>query len=172
MKKAILLITAAIFSVTLCMAQEKKEKKQMTIEQKTEKMVNYLQLNDKQAKELKQLNEKYADLLQRPARPHGKGHFGGPHGQRPPKMKQEGNENLEKRPDMKSGHHGKPNHPQMSDEERAKMKEKMMEYKKQREEYQKELKSILTEEQYQKYQKMQSHRGGKGKHHHHGHKNN
>ena len=123
MKKAILLITAAIFSVTLCMDQEKKEKKQMTIEQKTEKMVNFLQLNDKQAKELKQLNEKYADLLQRPARPHGKGHFGGPRGQRPPKMKQDGDENLEKRPDMKSGHHGKPNHPQISDEERAKMTE-------------------------------------------------
>lgn len=60
MKKFILLLTAAIFSTTLCMAQQKPERKQMSIEQRTEKMISALQLDDKQAKELKKLNEKYA----------------------------------------------------------------------------------------------------------------
>lgn len=167
MKKITLLLTAAIFSTTLCMAQQKPERKQMSIEQRTEKMVSALQLDDKQAKELKELNEKYADVLQRPERPHGKGHFGGPRGQRPPQMKQDGDNNTQERPQMKESHQGKPDRPQMSEEEREKMREKMTEYRKQREEYQKELQGILTETQYKKYQKMQSHHGG-GKGHHKG----
>lgn len=138
MKKFILLLTAAIFSTTLCMAQQKPERKQMSIEQRTEKMISALQLDDKQAKELKKLNEKYADVLQRP-----------------------------ERPQMKEGHQGKTDRPQMSEEEREKMRKKMTEYRKQREEYQKELQDILTETQYKKYQKMQSHHGG-GKGHHKG----
>ena len=158
MKKIILLITVAIFSTTLCMAQQKPMRKQMTPEQMTEKMVNDLQLNSKQEKKLKKLNEKYAEVLQKPDRMFRRGYFRGPNKQRPPHMQKESDENVQETPNM-----GK--RPEMSDEQREKMKEKMAEFKKQQEEYQKELKDILTEAQYKKYLEMKNHRGGKGMHH-------
>lgn len=165
MKKIILLITVAIFSTTLCMAQQKPMRKQMTPEQMTEKMVNDLQLNSKQEKKLKKLNEKYAEVLQKPDRMFQRGYFRGPNKQRPPHMQKESDENVQETPNMGKRPDSEGKRPEMSDEQREKMKEKMAEFKKQQEEYQKELKDILTEAQYKKYLEMKNHRGGKGMHH-------
>ena len=137
MKKFMLTIIAAM-TMSLAMAQNPSDGKPnrhpepMTVEQITTQMQTKLGLNDEQYAKVKALNEKYADILKRPAmrgmRPNGFGNMD--NGERP----------------------------QMTEE----MKNMMEEHHTKRLAYENELKSILSTSQYTTYQKMMPKRGHRG----------
>ena len=106
---------------------------------RTAMMVKELGLNEEQAAKVKELNEKYADVLEAPH-----------HGMRP-------------RPQMKEGKQQKVDAVTGATEQKAKverprkeftpeMKQKMEERRAQMKDYETALKSILTEEQFKAYQ--------------------
>lgn len=99
---------------------------QMTTEQRTDKMVKDLELNEEQAVKVKELNEKYASMWQRPA------------------MGQRMDRNA---PDSVK----KANREQM----REQMKTRFEEMRKNQTAYNDELKQIVGDEKYEKYQKAQ-----------------
>ena len=137
MKKFMLTIIAAM-TMSLAMAQNPSDGKPnrhpepMTVEQITTQMQTKLGLNDEQYAKVKALNEKYADILKRPAmrgmRPNGFGNMD--NGERP----------------------------QMTEE----MKNMMEEHRTKRLAYENELKSILSTTQYTTYQNMMPKRGHRG----------
>ena len=137
MKKFMLTIIAAM-TMSLAMAQNpsdgrpKNRPEPMTVEQITTQMQTKLGLNDEQYAKVKALNEKYADILKRPAmrgmRPNGFGNMD--NGERP----------------------------QMTEE----MKNMMEEHRTKRLAYENELKSILSTSQYTTYQNMMPKRGHRG----------
>ena len=140
MKKIMLTMIAAM-TMSLAMAQNpsdgrpKNRPEPMTLEQITTQMQSKLGLNDEQYAKVKALNEKYADILKRPAmrgmRPNGFGNMD--NGERP----------------------------QMTEE----MKNMMEEHRTKRLAYENELKSILSTSQYTTYQNMmpkRRHRGPEG----------
>jgi len=137
MKKFMLTIIAAM-TMSLAMAQNpsdgrpKNRPEPMTLEQITTQMQSKLGLNDEQYAKVKALNEKYADILKRPAmrgmRPNGFGNMD--NGERP----------------------------QMTEE----MKNMMEEHRTKRLAYENELKSILSTSQYTTYQNMMPKRGHRG----------
>ena len=137
MKKIMLTMIAAM-TMSLAMAQNpsdgrpKNRPEPMTLEQITTQMQSKLGLNDEQYAKVKALNEKYADILKRPAmrgmRPHGFGNMD--NGERP----------------------------QMTEE----MKNMMEEHRTKRLAYENELKSILSTSQYTTYQNMMPKRGHRG----------
>lgn len=137
MKKIMLTMIAAM-TMSLAMAQNpsdgrpKNRPEPMTLEQTTTQMQSKLGLNDEQYAKVKALNEKYADILKRPAmrgmRPNGFGNMD--NGERP----------------------------QMTEE----MKNMMEEHRTKRLAYENELKSILSTSQYTTYQNMMPKRGHRG----------
>ena len=137
MKKFMLTMIAAM-TMSLAMAQNPSDGKPnrhpepMTVEQITTQMQTKLGLNDEQYAKVKALNEKYADILKRPAmrgmRPNGFGNMD--NGERP----------------------------QMTEE----MKNMMEEHRTKRLAYENELKSILSTSQYTTYQNMMPKRGHRG----------
>ena len=137
MKKIMLTMIAAM-TMSLAMAQNssndrpKNRPEPMTVEQITTQMQTKLGLNDEQYAKVKALNEKYADILKRPAmrgmRPNGFGNMD--NGERP----------------------------QMTEE----MKNMMEEHRTKRLAYENELKGILSTSQYTTYQNMMPKRGHKG----------
>ena len=137
MKKIMLTMIAAM-TMSLAMAQNpsdgrpKNRPEPMTLEQITTQMQRKLGLNDEQYAKVKALNEKYADILKRPAmrgmRPNGFGNMD--NGERP----------------------------QMTEE----MKNMMEEHRTKRLAYENELKSILSTSQYTTYQNMMPKRGHRG----------
>ena len=137
MKKIMLTMIAAM-TMSLAMAQNpsdgrpKNRPEPMTLEQITTQMQTKLGLNDEQYAKVKALNEKYADILKRPAmrgmRPNGFGNMD--NGERP----------------------------QMIEE----MKNMMEEHRTKRLAYENELKSILSTSQYTTYQNMMPKRGHRG----------
>ena len=137
MKKFMLTIIAAM-TMSLAMAQNPSDGKPnrhpepMTVEQITTQMQTKLGLNDEQYAKVIALNEKYADILKRPAmrgmRPNGFGNMD--NGERP----------------------------QMTEE----MKNMMEEHRTKRLAYENELKSILSTSQYTTYQNMMPKRGHRG----------
>ena len=128
----------AAMTMSLAMAQNpsdgrpKNRPEPMTLEQITTQMQSKLGLNDEQYAKVKALNEKYADILKRPAmrgmRPNGFGNMD--NGERP----------------------------QMTEE----MKNMMEEHRTKRLAYENELKSILSTSQYTTYQNMMPKRGHRG----------
>ena len=137
MKKIMLTMIAAM-TMSLAMAQNpsdgrpKNRPEPMTLEQITTQMQSKLGLNDEQYAKVKALNEKYADILKRPAmrgmRPNGFGNMD--NGERP----------------------------QMTEE----MKNMMEEHRTKRLAYENELKGILSTSQYTTYQNMMPKRGHRG----------
>ena len=137
MKKIMLTMIAAM-TMSLAMAQNssndrpKNHPEPMTVEQITTQLQSKLGLNDEQYAKVKALNEKYADILKRPAmrgmRPNGFGNMD--NGERP----------------------------QMIEE----MKNMMEEHRTKRLAYENELKSILSTSQYTTYQNMMPKRGHRG----------
>ncbi len=137
MKKIMLTMIAAM-TMSLAMAQNpsdgrpKNRPEPMTLEQITTQMQSKLSLTDEQYAKVKALNEKYADILKRPAmrgmRPNGFGNMD--NGERP----------------------------QMTEE----MKNMMEEHRTKRLAYENELKSILSTSQYTTYQNMMPKRGHRG----------
>ena len=133
-----MLTMIAAMTMSLAMAQNPSDGKPnrhpepMTVEQITTQMQSKLGLNDEQYAKVKALNEKYADILKRPAmrgmRPNGFGNMD--NGERP----------------------------QMTEE----MKNMMEEHRTKRLAYENELKSILSTSQYTTYQNMMPKRGHRG----------
>ena len=133
-----MLTIIAAMTMSLAMAQNPSDGKPnrhpepMTVEQITTQMQTKLGLNDEQYAKVKALNEKYADILKRPAmrgmRPNGFGNMD--NGERP----------------------------QMTEE----MKNMMEEHRTKRLAYENELKSILSTSQYTIYQNMMPKRGHRG----------
>ena len=133
-----MLTIIAAMTMSLAMAQNPSDGKPnrhpepMTVEQITTQMQTKLGLNDEQYAKVKALNEKYADILKRPAmrgmRPNGFGNMD--NGERP----------------------------QMTEE----MKNMMEEHRTKRLAYENELKGILSTSQYTTYQNMVPKRGHRG----------
>lgn len=137
MKKIMLTMIAAM-TMSLAMAQNPSDGKPnrqpepMTVEQITTQMQTKLGLTDEQYTKVKALNEKYADILKRPA-------------MRGMRLNGFGN--------MDNGER-----PQMTEE----MKNMMEEHRTKRLAYENELKGILSTDQYATYQSMMPKRGHRG----------
>lgn len=131
MKQIIMTLAAALFISSAALAQEKNDnRKQEMIKHRTERTVKAYGLNDKQAKELLDLNTKYADMMRPMHRHGGPGHHGmGGRRPEPPK-------------DM----NGEKPEPPRGD--RKEMRQKM---EKDMKAYDEELQKIMTPEQYKSY---------------------
>ena len=128
-----------------CKCHEKKVDKTEMVKRRTDKMVKRYELNDKQAKQLLDLNTQYADKM----RPQGR-HHGPKGGPRPPKVDKDKKGQCPEPPkDGKKGDH-KARHQQMAETKKA---------------YDAELEKIMTPEQFKAYQADMQKR-----HEHHGHK--
>jgi Spy/CpxP family protein refolding chaperone len=151
--KKILLTMVALLSLTAVQAQESDNKqqqfrgpRQMTPEQMTERMSENLKLTDEQKTKVLELNKEYEKVLEGPSM----------RGPRPPKADGESGataQNGQQRPER----------PQLTDAQREEMKQRF----EKRQEYEKKLKEILTDDQYKKYQEMRPGRrgfGGRGGH--------
>ncbi len=125
------------------------------IQRRTDMMVNRYGLNDKQKEKLQKLNTEYADKLGGPGmgmRRGGHGGHGMGHGMRPGQRPEAGG-NAPSREGKR---------PEMSEEQRAQMKQQMEQMRKNREAYGAELKKIMTEEQYKKFQDDEQQNRGRG----------
>ncbi len=144
---ALLTMTAAVAQDNNSENRQRREFKKPTPEEMTTRMTESLKLDDKQQKKVLELNKEYENVLGGPGMGRGFGR-----GQRGP------------RPDGQTGasqnnnNQQRPERPQMTEEQRAKMQQ-MME---KRQEYDKKLKEILTEDQYKTYQEQNRRRGGRG----------
>ena len=144
---ALLTMTAAVAQDNNSENRQRREFKKPTPEEMTTRMTESLKLDDKQQKKVLELNKEYENVLGGPGMGRGFGR-----GQRGP------------RPDGQTGasqnnnNQQRPERPQMTEEQRAKMQQ-MME---KRQEYDKKLKEILTEDQYKTYQEQNQRRGGRG----------
>ena len=144
---ALLTMTAAVAQDNNSENRQRREFKKPTPEEMTTRMTESLKLDDKQQKKVLELNKEYENVLGGPGMGRGFGR-----GQRGP------------RPDGQTGasqnnnNQQRPERPQMTEEQRAKMQQ-MME---KRQEYNKKLKEILTDDQYKTYQKQNQRRGGRG----------
>jgi len=133
-----------------CCKNGKKAPKEMTAQQRTERMAKQLSLSEDQKAQLQALNEKYQDALKRPAMP-------GHRLQKAPKDKTCTITDANSAPT--SGLQQKCQEcPQLTDTQKKEMKQGF----EKRKAYETELKKILTDDQYKEYQRMQPH--------HHGHK--
>ena len=145
MKKILFAIVAAALVSTQAMAQdenseqrrERKFDKTEMVKHRTDETVSRYKLNDKQAKQLLELNTKFADKMG----PRGPRH-GGPHGRpgvgRPPMPPSDAQA---QRPE-----------PPKDD---SKMKERRAEMEKAMKEYDAQLQKIMTADQYKSYQEDQ-----------------
>ena len=139
MKKIFVTMMAALLVSTSAMAQqqenqqrpERKFDKTEMIKHRTDETVSRYKLSDKQAKQLLELNTKYADKMG-PRGPHRHGHHGAGRPPMPPK------DDKAQRPD-----------PPKDD---SKMQERRKEMEATMKAYDAELKKIMIEAQYQSYQ--------------------
>ena len=154
--KKIVMTMVALLSMTVAVAQqsdnnqgERRAPKQLTPEQMTERMAKDLNLTDAQKAKVTALNTEYKDVVAGPGM--GRGHRGPRPGAKPDGQtgatQQQGKQ-------MKA----KAERPQLTDEQKAQMKQQM----EKRKEYDQKLKQILTDEQYQNWQKHQKRRGPHG----------
>ena len=162
MKKILFSMAAAIMMSTSAFAQmggpqqlSPEQQKEM-IQQRTDETVKQYGLNEDQAKQLLDLNTKYADKM-----PMGFGRMGGrrgggrPGGQGGPQGGFGGG--------APQGGFGGGQMPQMTDEMRARMEEMRKQMTETREAYTKELEKIMTPDQFKKYtEDQQNRRGGFG----------
>ena len=125
------------------------EQQKEMIQQRTDETVKQYSLNEDQAKQLLDLNTKYADKM-----PMGFGRMGGRRGGGAPQGGFGGG--------APQGGFGGGQMPQMTEEQRARMEEMRKQMTETREAYNKELEKILTPEQYKKYQEDQQNRRGRG----------
>ena len=152
MKKMLMTLLAAVMVSTAAVAQNKDDNKspqdnsrrQEMVKHRTDRLVKDYQLNDKQAKQLLELNTKYADKM----RPHHPRHHG-PHGMRgqrpePPKGDKKGE---------------RPEPPKGDRKDRRKEMDETMKA------YEAELQKIMTPEQFKKYQADMKERRDKGPRH-------
>ncbi len=142
--KKIILTMVALLSMTAVVAQNSDKKsrkapKEMTAEEMTNRMADELKLTDAQKAQMLQLNTEYKDIIGRPG-----GMRGGKRGPRPDGNTSASDQQQQQRPER----------PQMTDEQKAQMKQQMAK----RQEYDKKVKEVLTDEQYttwkQKHQRQ------------------
>ena len=163
MKKAVLTMVALVMMGGAAIAQDEQKKdndkrmpnKTEMIQRRTDMMVNRYGLNDKQKEKLQKLNTEYTDKLGGPGmgmRRGGHGGHGMGHGMRPGQRPEAGG-NAPSREGKR---------PEMSEEQRAQMKQQMEQMRKNREAYGAELKKIMTEEQYKKFQDDEQQNRGRG----------
>ena len=159
MKQIMMTLAAVLFISSTALAQEKNDnRKQEMIKHRTERTVEKYNLNDEQAKQLLDLNTKYADMM-RPRHHHGGPGHHGMRGHRPEPPKDMNGEMPEPPKDMK----GKKPEPPKGD--RKEMREKM---EKNMKAYDEELQKIMTPEQYKSYKadmekrRMEGPRGPRG----------
>ena len=149
MKKMIVTMMAALLVSTTAMSQEqenpqrpqRKFDKTEMVKHRTDETVSRYKLNDKQAKQLLELNTKYADKMM-PRGPHHHGHHGAGRPPMPPK------DDKAQRPE-----------PPKDD---SKMQEHRKEMEANMKAYDAELKKILTDDQYKSYQADQKKMREKG----------
>ena len=145
--KQMMLMLVVLFSMTVAMAQNAngRQPRKMDAATVTTMMTQRLGLNADQQKKVEALNKKYESVL-RPG-------MGGPRlgkgGARP----QMGQGSVQ---DKNAGQR-----PELTDEQKAELKKRF----EQRAAYEKELKDILSEDQYKTYQQMRPHHGMRGHHH-------
>ena len=146
--KKIVLTMVALLSMTAVMAQdaksERKAPKEPSAEEMTNRMANDLKLTDEQKAKVLELNKEYKDVLKAPRRPRG-----------PRPDAQSGATQQEDQKDFKKGQ--RPERPELTDEQKAKFKA----HHAKRQEYDKKLKQILTDDQYKSWKKKH------GRHGHH-----
>lgn len=165
MKQFMMTLMAAVMVSTAAVAQDKEDdnkslqdnnRKQEMVKHRTDRLVKDYQLNDKQAKQLLELNTKYADKM----RPHHTRHHG-PHGMKgqrpePPKGDVKG-ERPEPPKDEKKGERPEP--PKGDRQGRHKEMNETMKA------YEAELQKIMTPEQFKQYQADMKERRDKGPRH-------
>ena len=152
MKKMMMTLLAAVMVSTAAVAQNKDDnkspqdnnRKQEMVKHRTDRLVKDYQLNDQQARQLQELNTKYADKM----RPHHPHHHG-PHGMKgqrpePPKGDKKGE---------------RPEPPKGDRQDRRKEMDETMKA------YEAELQKIMTPEQFKKYQADMQQRRDKGPRH-------
>ena len=152
MKKMMMTLLAAVVVSTAAVAQNKDDnkspqdnnRKQEMVKHRTDRLVKDYQLNDQQARQLQELNTKYADKM----RPHHPRHHG-PHGMKgqrpePPKGDKKGE---------------RPEPPKGDRQDRRKEMDETMKA------YEAELQKIMTPEQFKKYQADMQQRRDKGPRH-------
>ena len=150
--KKIVLSMVALLSLTVAVAQDaksdKKAPKEPTAEEMTNRMAQDLKLTDEQKTKVLALNKEYQDVLKAPR---------GPRGPRP-----EGKQGKRPQTDGKTeateqqGGKQKGQRPELTEEQKAKFKA----HHAKREEYDKKLKQILTDDQYKSWKKRHGRHGG------------
>jgi len=149
--KKIVMTMVALLTMTAAVAQNnsdnraRREFKKPTPEEMTNRMADNLKLNDEQKTKLLALNKEYEDVLTRGPR---MGNRRGFRGQRPDAETAASQNN-----NQQQGQ--RPQRPELTDEQKAQMKQQM----EKRQEYDKKLKEILTDDQYQTWQKQHQRRG-------------
>ena len=150
--KKIVLSMVALLSMTVAVAQDaksdKKAPKEPTAEEMTNRMAQDLKLTDEQKTKVLALNKEYQDVLKAPRgfrgpRPEGK------QGRRPQADGQSG-------ATEQQGGKQKGQRPELTEEQKAKFKA----HHAKREEYDKKLKQILTDDQYKSWKKRHGRHGG------------
>lgn len=142
MKRKIFGMVAILMIGATTMAQNTNSDKTEIIQKRTENVAKKYGLDETQTKKLLELNTKYADAITpdfgaRGNRPGGRA------------MRPRGREGMDARP-MRPDSTARPRM-QLTDEQKAQFAEKRKEMEKQREEYEKELQTIMTEDQYKQY---------------------
>ena len=152
--KKIVMTMVALLTMTAAVAQdnerrERREFKKPTPEEMTNRMAESLKLDDKQKDKVLELNKEYESVLMGgPGM--GRGFGRGQRGPRPDGESGATQNNGQQRP--------RPQLPELTDEQKAQMKQQM----EKRQEYDKKLQKILTDEQYKTYQEQHQRRGGRG----------
>ena len=152
--KKIVMTMVALLTMTAAVAQnnengERREFKKPTPEEMTNRMADQLKLDDKQKAKVLELNKEYEGVLMGgPGM--GRGFGRGQRGPRPDGESGATQNNGQQRP--------RPQLPELTDEQKAQMKQQM----EKRQEYDKKLQKILTDEQYKTYQEQHQRRGGRG----------
>lgn len=162
--KKIFATMVALLAMTAAMAQqsdnkERRAPRKIDAQEMTDRMAKELNLDDAQKAKVLDLNKEYQDVLGGPGM--GRGPRGGHHGHRPHAeggQKTDGQTGAteqapKEKPQAGEGH----KRPELTEAKKAEMKQRMAK----REEYDKKLKTILTDDQQKKLQEMHQ-RGGRG----------
>ena len=144
---ALLTMTAAVAQDNNSENRQRPEFKKPTPEEMANRMAESLKLDENQQKKVLELNKEYESVLAGPGM--GRGFGRGQRGPRPDGQTGASQQNNQQQ---------RPERPQMTEEQRAQFQQ-MME---KRQEYDKKLKEILTEDQYKTYQEQNQRRGRGG----------
>lgn len=139
MKKIILGLMAAMTIGATAMAQSQVADRSEMIQKRTESVAKKYGLSDEQKQKLLELNTKYADIMGPSMRMRGNGGA----------MRQRPGSNFGARPE--NGDSAALGRFRLSEEQRARLDERRKQMKEQREAYNKELQTIMSDEQYKSY---------------------